>query len=115
MQDLLLTDDHDLDTSRLDLALVEGAARVKQQLLIKLRLWRGEWFLDIDFGTPYLQEILGKQLTLSGAIAALRTSILEVEGVQKIDSFSYNFNRSARSLSVSFEASTPYGLIEVQT
>ena len=52
--------------------LVEGAEQVRQQLLIKLKLWRGEWFLDTEFGTPYLQQILGKQLTMSGAIVALR-------------------------------------------
>ena len=115
MLDLLLTSDHDLDTSRLDLSLVAGAERVRQQLLIKLKLWTGEWFLDTDFGTPYLQNILGKQLTLSGAIVALRKSIKEVEGVQQIVAFAYRFDNSTRELTVAFSANTPYGIIEVHT
>ena len=113
MLDLALDDSHDLKMNGLDLMLVDQAAQVRQQLLIKLRLWVGEWFLDNEFGTPYLQEILGKQLTLSGAIAALRTSILEVEGVRNITLFEYNFDSKGRSLQVNFEVETPYGLIEV--
>ena len=113
MLDIALTTSHDLDTSSLDLKLVGKAEQVRQQLLIKLKLWRGEWFLDTEFGTPYLQQILGKQLTLSGALAALRKSILEVEGVRQILSFSYKFNNSTRKLTVDFTADTPYGIVEV--
>ena len=115
MIDIALTNSHDLDTRNLDLKLIDGAEQVRQQLKIKLKLWTGEWFLDTEFGTPYLQSILGKQLTLSGAIAAIRKSILEVAGVQAIQEFSYDFNNQERILSVSFTASTPYGIIEVQS
>lgn len=115
MLDIALSSNHDLDTSSLDLKLVDKAEQVRQQLLIKLKLWRGEWFLDTEFGTPYLQQILGKQLTLSGALAALRKSILEVEGVRQILSFSYKFNNSTRKLEVEFTADTPYGIVEVIT
>jgi hypothetical protein len=113
MRDIALSASHDLDVSTGDFVLLDGASRVRQQVLIKLKLWQGEWFLDTDFGTPYLASILGKQLTLSGAIAALRKSVLEVEGVRQITSLTYNFASAARTLSVSFMADTPYGLIEV--
>ncbi len=113
MLDIALNTSHDLDTSSLDLMLVDKANQVRQQLLIKLKLWRGEWFLDTEFGTPYLQQILGKQLTLSGALTALRKSILEVEGVRQILSFSYTYSSSSRKLTVEFTADTPYGIVEV--
>lgn len=113
MLDIALTASHDLDTSSLDLKLVDQAEQMRQQLVIKLKLWRGEWFLDTEFGTPYLQQILGKQLTLSGALASLRKSILEVEGVRQILSFSYSFSNSTRKLTVDFTADTPYGIVEV--
>lgn len=113
--DFALNSAHDLDTSSLDLRLLTGAEKVKQQVLIKLKLWKGEWFLDADFGTPYLQSILGKQLTLSGALAALRISILEVQDIKAITEFTYNFDNQSRVLSVVFTAQTPYGPIEVQT
>lgn len=115
MLDLALTPAHDLDVSTLDLKLIGAAEQVRQQLLIKLKLWRGEWFLDTEFGTPYLQEILGKQLTLSGALAALKQSILEVSGVQRIVTFTYAFSNSTRKLTVDFSAETPFGIVEVST
>lgn len=112
--DLLLDDEtHDLLISNGDLRIVAGAERVRQNLEIKLKLWRGEWFLDEDFGTPYLQSILGKQLTLSGAIAAIKNSIREVSDVKQITEFTYNFIRSERRLTVEFTCDTDYGLITV--
>lgn len=106
---------NDLAVIGIDLHVVTGAERVKQQLLVKLRLWVGEWFLDTEFGTPYIERILGKQITLGGAIAALKESILEVSDVQAITSFNYNFDRQQRKLPIDFEANTPFGLVKVNT
>lgn len=106
---------HDLSVRGLDVPIVEGAARVRQNLVIKLRLWVGEWFLDTEFGTPYMTDILGKQITLGGAVAALKRSIQEVSDVADITAFQYNFNRAERKLFVNFEVSTPFGLIGVST
>lgn len=105
----------DLAINGLDLYIIQGADRVRQQLLIKLKLFTGEWFLDTEFGTPYIDEILGKQVSLNGAIAALKKSIMEVADVDAITSFTYDFDRKARSLNVSFECQTSYGLIRVNT
>lgn len=113
MNDFLLDADGDLDTSQLGLAIVRGADRVKQNIQIKLKLWTGEWFLDTEAGTPYLEDILGKRISLGGALASIRASILEVDGVNGITNFSYVFNRQTRVLNYTFEASTPFGLIEV--
>lgn len=113
MLDIALDSSHDLLIENLDLTLVDGAEQVRQQVLIKLKLWTGEWFLDTEFGTPYLESVLGKQLTLSGALAAIRKSILEVQGVRQLQEFRYNYNRAERRLYLEFTADTPYGLIEV--
>ncbi|MGN6702929.1 MAG: hypothetical protein ACTHKB_08200 [Burkholderiaceae bacterium] len=104
---------HDLAVANLDLSIIQGADRVRQNIVVKLRLFTGEWFLDTEFGTPYLTDILGKQVTLLGAIAAIKRAVLEVDDVADITAFSYNFSRPLRKLSVSFEVSTPFGLIGV--
>lgn len=113
MIDLALNTNHDLDVKGLDLYFVDQAEQVRQQLLIKLKLWNGEWFLDTEFGTPYSQQILGKQLTLSGALAAIKTSIFEVDGVRSMTSFSYDFSNATRKLAVNFVVDTVYGIVEV--
>jgi len=102
---------NDLKITNLDLTLCDGAERVRQQIKIKLKLFSGEWFLDTEFGTPYLEQILGKQLTLAGAVAALKKSILEVEGVEYIPRFDFVFNRSSRTLDVDFDVMSIYGLV----
>jgi hypothetical protein len=103
----------DLSVTGLDLHIVKGAEAVKQNIQIKLKLWVGEYFLDTEFGTPYLESILGKQISLNAAIAALKQSILEVTDVDSITDFSYNFSRQTRTIDVNFMAHTPFGIIPV--
>ncbi|AHF77888.1 Phage protein [Sodalis praecaptivus] len=95
-----------------DLQYVDGAERVRQQIEFRLSLFRGEWFLDADFGTPYFQSILGKHLTINGAINALRAEILAIDGVTGLKDFTWDLDRKNRLLTVEFEAQTDYGLIQ---
>lgn len=106
---------HDLAIVNNNLTMIDGAERVRQQIEIKLRLWAGEWFLDNDFGTPYLSTILGKQISLAGAVAAIKASVLSVDGVDSFSRFDFTFNRSTRQLDVSFDANSIYGLITYGT
>lgn len=103
----------DLSIDGLTLYIIQGADAVRQQLDLKLTTWVGTWFLDTEFGTPYLESILGKQITLNGAIAALKKSILEVSDVNQITQFDYEYDNRNRKFTVAFECSTPYGLIRV--
>lgn len=99
-----------------DFVFVRGAERVRQQIEFQLSLWRGEWFLDTEFGTPYTEDVLGKigakRLTLDAAIASLRGQILSVEGVDGIVSLTYNFDQPTRKLSLNVEISTEYGIVK---
>lgn len=104
---------HDLLIQDNDLVFLDGAERVRQHIDVKLKLWQGEWFLDTEFGTPYLASILSKQISLAAAVAALKASILAVDGVQTITRFDYTFNRSARDLDVSFDVLTPFGNLSI--
>lgn len=95
-----------------DVQFVDGAERVRQQLDFILNLWRGEWFLDSQFGTPYVTDVLGKQKNLNSVLAVIRKQIMSVQGVNAITSFEYNFDRPGRTLSVKFTAATVYGLVQ---
>ena len=94
-----------------DLVLMDGAERVAQQILITLRFWYGEWFLDTEDGTPYLEYILVKNPNLSHIEQILIERITSVEGVVSLDSLDLDYDPQERSLIVEYEAATDYGLI----
>ena len=58
------TNDIVLDADN-SLFMIDNAERVAQQIVITLRFWYGEWFLDTSDGTPYLEYILVKNPNMS--------------------------------------------------
>lgn len=94
-----------------DIQYVMGAERVRQQVEFRLSLWRGTWFLNTDFGTPYLQRILGKALSLDGVVSAFRNEILQVNGITAINRFDYSFERRERRLSIDLDLVTTFGIV----
>ena len=102
---------NDLVIKNNDLILIDNAERVAQQVLITLRFWFGEWFLDTREGVPYLEYVLVKNPNMSHIRQILTEKIQSVEGVKRIISLDFDFRRVARELYVDFEVDTDYGLI----
>ena len=86
---------------------------VAQAVLTRLRLWRGEWFVDITDGTPYMQAALGygKAKTIEPAI---RERILGTQGVTRIVDMSMYFEPDSRVATISAVIDTVYGRATVQ-
>lgn len=102
---------NDLVIKNNDLILIDNAERVAQQVLITLRFWLGEWFLDTREGVPYLEYILVKNPNMSHIKQILTEKIKSVDGVNSIVSLDFDFRRITRELYVDFEVNTDYGLI----
>lgn len=102
---------NDLVIKNNDLILIDNAERVAQQVLITLRFWLGEWFLDTREGVPYLEYILVKNPNMSHIRQILTEKIQSVEGVKSIVSLNFDFRRVTRELYVDFEVDTDYGLV----
>lgn len=102
---------NDLVIQNNDLILIDNAERVAQQVLITLRFWLGEWFLDTREGVPYLEYVLVKNPNMSHIRQILTEKIQSVEGVKSIVSLDFDFRRVTRELYVDFEIDTDYGLI----
>lgn len=81
---------------------------VAQAVLTRLKLFKGEWHLDITAGTPYEDQILGM-----GAVAtfdaAIKEVILNTPGVNSIVNYISGFNPSTRAVAVALIIDTPYG------
>lgn len=88
--------------------LVNSPAAVAQSVATRLRLWEGEWFLDLTAGTPYWQQILA-QKNLGLATAAVRERIASTPFVTGISNFSVSFNGETREFVVTGVVSTDFG------
>tara|TARA_R110000823_G_scaffold261418_10_gene382197 strand:- start:4591 stop:4956 length:366 start_codon:yes stop_codon:yes gene_type:complete len=102
--DLLLTEDsHDLIVTDKDLVVIQNSTEaVKQRLKISLLFFKGEWFLNTEYGIPYYQRIMIKDVSKLQVDALFREKILEVEGVLSLITFTSTFNRVNREYSLSF-------------
>ena len=92
--------------------LKDSAEAVIQSVLTRLKLWRGEWYLDTSEGTPYMQEILGRN-TEASSVASLKRRILETEGVKDIVSMSAYQDPQTRKAKFEIVLDTIFGEVKV--
>lgn len=102
-----LTSTGDYQFGRLGGFLVDSPATVAQAIRTRLALWAGEWFLDADEGTPYLEQILGHG-TQATRDVALKARILETPGVTSITRYRSSVTQDRRMV-VEAEVETLYG------
>jgi hypothetical protein len=94
--------------------LINSPSCVAQSVLTRLRLWQGEWFLDITEGTPWLQRILGKVSKFAYDLA-IRARVLGTKGMDSIENYSSTLDPKTRKLSVSMTLNTQFGQIQIAT
>lgn len=105
---LALDDDGDL---AVPLRYITGREAIAQSLRVRLAMFRGEWFADLDFGLPYFQEILGKKFVAPRIVAAFRDLIIATPGVAEIADLTATFSSRTRTLTVRWQVRTIYGLV----
>lgn len=79
---------------------------VAQRLLIRLRSFQGDWFLDTDYGLPYLQRILGHKIKKSAVDLIFQREILLENGVKELTFFESTFENRKYSLSFRVKVTT---------
>lgn len=88
--------------------LVDSPAAVAQCVVTRLRLWEGEWYLALDEGTPYFQDVLG-QYNPGLAAAVVQDRIVNTPFVTGLNNFNFNYNSETRVLQTSGEIITAFG------
>lgn len=79
---------------------------VGQACQTRLELWLGEWFLDIEEGTPWMQGALGNH---SQADVTIQDRASGTQGFVDIPTYESVVNPDTRSMSVTFTLDTIYG------
>jgi len=111
MRDFALTDSFDIDVSGEDLFFVYDIDQLAQNLKIRLQTFLAEWYLNIEIGVPYFQEIFKKNPNEIIVTNYIKKVIKETEGILNILSFSFSYNNddpSIRGVSISFTCDTIY-------
>lgn len=112
MSSFQLDDNGDLQVIRNQITLTEGAEAVRQHLQCKLRLFRGEWFLDTTAGVPWFQEVLQKQPSFVVVQQVLKDTILSTPGVIGLLKFKFDYEAPSREAFLDFQALTDEGPID---
>lgn len=85
---------------------------VAQAIGTRLRLWRGEWFLDQTEGTPWKEEVLGKR-NGRNPDAVIKARILGTPEVTAIAAYTSQYNGETRALSITATVETTYGTVQL--
>lgn len=111
IRDIGLDTNGDLAFEGGDLKLLSGLEALVQSVRIRLSFFKGEWFLDLDAGVPYYQEMLGKKPRVELLRSVFRKAIEETPGIDRVISLSVTFNGAARRLEVKYRAASALGEI----
>lgn len=79
---------------------------VGQRLLILLKTFKGEWFLDTEYGIGYFQSILGHKIKKSAVDLIFQREILLENGVKELTFFESTFENRKYSLSFRVKVTT---------
>lgn len=98
-------------------SFTNGLPGIEQDLVIRLRLFLNEWFLNLDAGVDwwgYLGEkfTADKEAALHGEI---RRVVLETPGVYSITQLSFSLDSTTRSMSIAVTAATAFGDVDITT
>jgi hypothetical protein len=109
-RDLLLDKNNDLviDT---DLSWSRGIPGVMQECRIKMQMFKGEWFLNLDVGVPYWGQILGQKpaVAIAAAGGAFTEALLSVEDVIDVVKLDVKMVKATRNLAVTWRVRCAFG------
>ncbi|QDP55891.1 MAG: putative baseplate wedge protein [Prokaryotic dsDNA virus sp.] len=104
-----------------DLVLINGSfatvnegEQVAQHIRTRLLFYIREWFLNVNSGTPWFDEVFVRPVDLSRVETIIKNRIRTTPGVTELTYFRLELERDTRKLQVSFSANTDFGTLDQQ-
>lgn len=88
-----------------------GNNPVEQDVVQRLSMFLGEWFMDTTQGTPWFQQILVKNPDQAAIDAIFKNIIMGTPGVIQLTAYSFSPNLEKRTLAASFSILTAAGAV----
>lgn len=86
---------------------------VRQRLGIRLRTFQNEWFIDLDYGIPYMQQIISQSRRKEEVDVLLLSEIRSEQGVDGVKTFSSAWDRYTRVYDFTADIITANGDVTV--
>jgi hypothetical protein len=102
---------NDLEVANNSLIIINGADEVTQRVRARLKLWRGEWFLNLNRGTPYREIIFAKGTSPDTIASAIKREILTTSGVVELLKYSQEIDAVTRKMTIDTSFSAEDGTI----
>ena len=96
----------DISFAQGDIVFCEKREAIRQDIIGRLRRFKGECFFAPDEGMPYYEEIFIKNPATNVLNVLFSEAILSTPGVIELVTFSLDFDAPTRQINVSFEART---------
>ena len=91
-----------------------NADAIAQNILTRLRSFRGDWYLDVDAGVNWI-ELLGNPGTEKRIIRAVESTVLQTEGVISIQELKIIRRDSTRGVKIRIRYTDVFGASNPQT
>lgn len=91
--------------------VVDKGDAVMEMIRRAVRVFKYEWFLDLELGPGYRQNIIAKNMDMAAVSADYKAAISGVPGFRYFMAFTMQVT-SARRLKVNFRAMFDYGEIK---
>ena len=95
------------------LMIVTGLEELRQRVIEKISLWRGELWTDERRGVPYHQELFKQPNSIGIATQLVTAEILGVEGGERIRGLSVTFDPESRKMFLQVTLESDMGSVQV--
>lgn len=104
MKSFYLNNEGDLEFDQLNnIKMVDDTEEIKQRNYLSIATNRGEWFLNLNFGIPWV-KLLGQKENRDDIRYELMKTLSKDPEIKSIDWIDFDYDYEKRKLKVSFKA-----------
>ena len=94
-----------------DFQITSGIDEIKQQIIVALNTFYGDWILDYTKGIDYAYGFRHEEFLEYD----IKNQLGNVNGVQSVDDFTMELDKSDLSINITAAIKTVYGKVDIQT
>ena len=90
--------------------LLKGLDAIRQRLEVRIKKWKGEYFVDLNSGIDW-QDLLDGDVDVETIKLFIRAELLADEYVDAVNNLEATLNRTDRTINITFETRGNLGTV----